>query len=204
MVRKHLLLAQRRAILSVIRWAQVEKNYLIRNQSYLPSEGDKIAVRSRYMASNEPFQMIFRNSLTKSLDVISLQKYTPDIKVTKYVSLPAAYAIPSSNTKITEVLHRHGFRSQISDVGKMETIQYYTMLSVKHSRRENRYPRKISLRTTSIQKILDDYEIFPTDQEGGGSLAVFLEPQSKYGLHRFTELNLPISPELDYPILRVL
>ncbi|HSB57716.1 MAG TPA: hypothetical protein VLD38_07905 [Nitrosopumilaceae archaeon] len=204
MERKHLLLAQRQAILSVIRWAQAQKNYLIRNQSYLPSKGDKIAIRSRYMTSDEPFQMTFRNTLTKNLDVISLQNYTPFIKVTNYSTVPSAYAIPFSKKKIIEVLHRHGFRSQISNGKKLETIQSYTILLVKHSRRENRYPRKISLLTSNIQKKLDDYEIFPTDQEGGGSLVVFLEPQSKYGLHRFTELDLPISPGIDYPVLRVL
>jgi hypothetical protein len=50
---------------------------------------------------------------------------------------------------------------------------------------------------------LSNYEIFSVNQEGGHSLALLLEPQSEYGLHKYKDLNLTLEPGLEYLILRV-
>ena len=50
---------------------------------------------------------------------------------------------------------------------------------------------------------LEPYEIFPTHQNGGEALAVFLEPESKHGLHRFASMGIPLVAPSWYPVLRV-
>ena len=50
---------------------------------------------------------------------------------------------------------------------------------------------------------LDDYTVFPFTPDVGAALAVSLEPESKYGLHRFAEMELPLNPAVLYPVLRL-
>ncbi len=202
--REHLVSSQYKAILSILKWIQTQRNSLIENQNCIPEKEDYVAIRSRYVNANQPFEISFKNLQTRKMDVISLLKYTPSIKVTKYVSIPTSYAVPSNKAMVVEILHRHGFVSVLSDPYKFECIQYYSIQSVKYSTRKNRPPRKISLSVKSEQRRLDNFFIFPTAQKGGHSLAVFLEPESKYGLHRYNDLDLSILPDSEYPILRVL
>ena len=41
-------------------------------------------------------------------------------------------------------------------------------------------------------------------QRGGDALAVYLEPGSKHGLHRFAAVQVPLLTPSWYPVLRVL
>ncbi|MGQ0794882.1 MAG: M14 family zinc carboxypeptidase [Nitrosopumilaceae archaeon] len=202
--REHLVSSQCEAIASILRWTQTQRSSLMENQNSIPKKGDNVAISSRYVGATQPFEISFKNLQTRKLDVVSLVKYTPSIKVTKYATLPTCYAIPSGKSKVIEMLHRHGFVSALSDSHKFENIQYYSIQSVKYSTRENRAPRKITMLTKSEQRRLDKFFIFPTSQRGGHSLAVFLEPDSKYGLHRYADLDLPIIPDSHYHILRIM
>jgi len=55
-----------------------------------------------------------------------------------------------------------------------------------------------------MRRELDGYTVFLTRQGGGDALAVFLEPESKHGLHRFAAMQIPIRAPSWYPVLRVL
>ena len=202
--REHLVSSLCEAIVSILRWAQTQRSSLMENQNSIPKKGDNVAISSRYVSATQPFKISFKNLQTRKMGAISIVKYTPSIKITRYVTLPTSYAIPSDKTRVIEILHRHGFMSALSDSHKFENIQYYSIQSVKYSTHENRAPRKIIMLPNSEQRRLDKFFIFPTSQRGGHSLAVFLEPDSKYGLHRYADLDLPIIPDSDYPILRVM
>lgn len=202
--REHIVSAQYQALYAILKWIQNHKNDFMQNRKSMSFAGDRVAIHSKYGLADHPFGITFKNSMTKRTEIVSLQNYTPTIEVTKYIELPSAYAVPLDKKMVIEILQRHGFLSQLSNLSKLEHIQYYIIESAKPSSRENRSPRKISLLVKTEQKRLDNYVIFPVYQEGGHSLAVLLEPESKYGLHRYKDLNLPILANSQYPVLRVL
>lgn len=201
--KEHIVSAQYQALYAILKWVRKHHNLFTSSRKYVLSERDRIAIRSKYRLADHPFKMSFKNSITKRIEVVAFSNYTPYLEITKYIELPSAYAVPLDRTKVIEILQRHGFLSQFSNPSRVEGVEYYIIQSVKPSSRENK-PRKISLLIKTEQRRLDNYIIFPIDQEGGHSLAVFLEPESKYGLHRYNDLNLSILPKSHYPILRVL
>lgn len=213
--RESLVSAQLQALWSALTWATQNKDYLHKIREYLPTKGDKVPVKSRYAAAQQPLKISFKSSLTGNIEIVSLPRYTPCLEITKYVDLPAAYAIPKDGSwkAIISILHQHGFASK-SDGGSApkhnttsEIVQQYYIQSVEYSKRENKCPRRVAVTVESKKVKLDDYEIFPTDQIGGLSLAIMLEPESKYGLcrrGRNAEFSLDILSESYYPILRIL
>lgn len=205
--KERIISAQYHALLAILKWMQVHKDYFIENRKYVvPSKGDRFALRSKYRPTDEPFKMIFRNSITKMMNVVTLpNNYTSKLEVTKYIELPAAYAIPSDKAKVIEILSRHGFISQFSNPSKIENVEYYDIVPKEvQSTSEIRSSKRILAISKIEQKKLDNYVIFPIKQEGGHSLAMFLEPRSMYGLQRCADLELSTSPGSQYPILRVL
>jgi zinc carboxypeptidase len=205
--RDHIISAQYHALLSILKWMQAHKDcFTVNRKSATPSKGDRFPLRSKYRPTNEPYKMIFRNSTTKIANVVMLpNNYTSKLEVTKYIELPAAYAIPSDKVKVIEILNRHGFASHFSNPSKIQNIEYYEIIQKEiQSTSEVRPSKRILAISKFEQKKLDSYIIFPVKQEGGHSLAMFLEPRSMYGLQRYTDLELSNSPGLHYPILRVL
>lgn len=202
--KEHVISAQYQALCAILNWVQKHQKLFTNSRKYVPSEKDRIAIRSKYRRADHPFRMSFKNSITKMIDTVTFPKYTPYLEITKYIELPSAYAVPWDKTKVIEILRRHRFLSQFSNLSKVEHVEYYIIQSVKPSTRENRSPRKILVLVKTEQKRLHNFIIFPIKQEGGHSLAVFLEPESKYGLHRYNDMNLSIVPNSHYPILRVL
>ena len=203
--KEHIISAQYHALYAILKWTHQHGDYFMHNKKGTPSEKDRVAIRSKYRQADQPLKMNFKNSITKRMDVVTLPNYAPDFQVTKYVELPAAYAIPLDKTKVIEILRRHGFTYQFSNASKVEQVEYYNIVqSVEPSASENRSKRKIVAVIKTEEKRLDKHAIFPVNQEGGHSLAVFLEPRSKYGLHKYNDLGLLILPDSQYPILRVL
>lgn len=202
--REFLVSAQLQALLSVLTWAMQNKDYLHKIRDYIPTTGEKVPIKSRYAAAHQPLEMSFRGHLSNAVKIISLPKYTPYVEVTKYIDLPAAYAIPKDNEEIINVLHRHEFVSRFADPSTVKIIQQYYIQSVEYSKRENRSPRRVDVTVASKKMRLNDYEIFPTNQIGGHSLAIMLEPESKYGIYRNADFSLHILSESHYPILRVM
>lgn len=183
--RKHIVKAQYRAILSVLRQVQSYRKQLVKPDK----PAARIPIRSKYVLSGRPLKMIFRNPKTNELDSVVISEYTPDLLVTKYVDLPKAYAVPFSKTRTIEILSKHGFSFGQSDA--VEPIEYYVPSTRK----------KPKIRTED--RSLKDYAIFPVDQKGGPILALMLEPRSKYGLHRYPDQKSEIGMEAGYPILRI-
>ncbi len=184
--RKHIVRAQHRAILSVLRQVQSYQKQFVRSDK----PAVRVPIRFRYALSGRPLKMIFRNPKTNDLDSVVLSEYTPDLLVTKYADLPKAYAVPLSKTKTIEILSRHGFSFTRSDA--VENVEYY----VPGTRKKPR--------VRSGERSLKDYAIFPVDQDGGIALALMLEPRSKYGLYRYPDLRAEIGLEAGYPVLRVI
>ena len=140
------------------------------------------------------------------IDVVTLpNNYTSKLEVTKHIELPTAYAIPLDKTKVIEILSRHGFMSQFSNPSKVENVECYNIVPKEEQPTSViRSPRRILAISKIEQQRLHNHVIFPVNQDGGHSLAMFLEPRSMYGLQRHADLELSTLPGSQYPILRVL
>lgn len=150
--------------------------------------------------------MNFINTITKQIEEVTLSKYESDIRATKHIRLPSAYAVPADKNSIIEFLHNHGFTSErIEDSSKLklQAVQRYLILSLDPPKVEGRAAKNVVMITGDEEEDLSNYEIFSVNQEGGHSLALLLEPQSEYGLHKYKDLNLNLEPGSEYPILRV-
>ena len=202
----HVVSAQYHALLSILKWMQAHKDHFITNQKHMaPSTKDMFALRSKYRPTGEPFKMIFRNSTTKMASVVTLcNNYTSKLEVTKYIELPTAYAVPSDKVKVIDILNRQGFTSQFSNPSKIENIEYYDIIPKVQTTGETGTSKRVVAISKFEKKTLENYVIFPVKQDGGHSLAMFLEPRSIYGLQRYDDLGLSTSPGTQYPILRVL
>jgi hypothetical protein len=129
------------------------------------------------------------------------EPFTPQLKARRPVSLPRAYAVPRTLHAPLELLRRHGFVLDPSARDRIERIERYWIEGPKPP---NGCARKVRLRVDTEDRPLNDYVLVPVTTDGGTALAVFLEPASKYGLTRFAEMSLPMTPRSAYPILRVL
>ena len=99
-------------------------------------------------------------------------------------------------------LHSDGFISERITDSKLERVEKYIILSSKPSKTKYHPLSQVDLVVTEEEQDLNNYEIFPINQQGGHSLALLLEPQSKFGLHRYDFLDLEVVPGLEYPIVR--
>jgi hypothetical protein len=131
-------------------------------------------------------------------------RYSSSVEPRRTVPLPSAYAVPGDFEPLMSVLRRHGFVSTQCHKGTPCTVEKLRIERVRPSRRPNRPARKIVLVAHRMNIKLDHYEVFPTRQNGGDALAVFLEPESKHGLHRYAEMQVPMRAPSWYPVLRVI
>ncbi len=199
--------AQYEALLSILKWATRNTDFLLLENSNTPTYKKRralIPIRCKNVPSEQPFRMNFKNTKTNQIEEVTLPKYESDIRATKHIRLPSAYAVPTDKNSIIEFLHNHGFISErIEDGSKLQAVQKYLILSFDPPKVEGKSAKNVVTITDEGEVDLSNYEIFSVNQEGGHSLALLLEPQSEYGLHKYKDLNLTLEPGIEYPILRV-
>ena len=199
--------AQYEALLSILKWATRNTDFLLlENSNTLTSKKRAlIPIRCKYVPSEQPFRMNFKNTKTDQIEEVTIPKYESDIRATKHIRLPSAYAVPVDKNSIIEFLHNHGFTSERigPNDSKLQAVQKYLILSLDPPKVEGKSAKNVAMITDEGDEHLSNYEIFSVNQEGGHSLALLLEPQSEYGLHKYKDLNLTLQPGLEYPILRV-
>ena len=212
--KQHIINAQFQALSVIIKWLLIPENkiYFLTNfnKMKLSSTADRVAIRSKY---NKNYQnksniiMTFKDSITKSPITIDLSSYSSCLEVTKYIKLPCAYAVPLQNSKIIEILKRHGFIETRLHANQYIDIEcYYYLNTVDSNNPSNTYSKFLNvnnkpkeMKKKSFVKIkkkiktLNDYIIYYISQKGGHFLAILLEPRSKYGLHRYKDLGISYS-----------
>jgi hypothetical protein len=201
--RERAVAAGRAAIESVLRWAARHAEWLTRGDRAVGREGERVAIRCRYRTASEPCLLKFRDAANGTVNVVTFPEFRPHVEVTRQAKLPVAYAVPLAKEKVIEVLRRHGFRFRAATPLDAGLIESYLVETVK-APRKRRAAARIAGVAQRREQPLRDYVIFPVEQAGGRSLAVFLEPESKHGLHRYSELELTPKEGEFYPILRVL
>ena len=197
---KKLVSAQHQALLSIIRWAVNHETILTSGPKTVE---DEIPIRYKYYPSNKNFEMKYRNALTGKSEIVPLQYYFADVKITESVRLPRSYAVPQDQVKVLEILDRHEFDSELSNGPRVEDVESYSLISAETLGGTKDKPTS-NLTLKKESKSLEGYRIFRTDQVGGRTLALLLEPRSRYGLRRHADLRIPLSRRNpDYPILRI-
>jgi len=172
--------------------------YLVKNRDnfnfkpHISIKGELVPIRPKYINSQKTIEIEIKNSKTKDTSKKKFQNYSSDIEISRFISLPMAYGIPNSMTELIKLIKKHGFSS--SNNCKISKYQrYYYKISEKSSKKQ--------IKKKTITEQISNYTVFPINQPGGRFLAVLLEPQSKFGLHRFSELKY--SENLEYPIIRI-
>ncbi len=199
-VRERLQTVLQTAILAILSWVEGNHQKLKAAKMQIPSA----VLRSRYFADAKARKLEFKDLPSGNIHRVALPgKYTPHLKVTQQVDLPQAYAVPAALTNLCSILIRHGFSHHMANKEEFMRTQGYRLRAVEPSRRLHRMPRQLTIERFEKKRPLNNYLTFPVTPETGSALAVFLEPQSKYGLHRYSETGLTLTSNTVYPILRV-
>jgi hypothetical protein len=199
---EHIISAQYLALLSILKWARKNNQF---SKRITLQKGDKMAISCKYISSDQPFKMNFRNTLTNTIEEIILPNYDSFIRATIQIKLPSACAVPTAIIcHIIKVLHNHGFVAGCTGDSKLYATEGYFIQSLKSPKGDDKPASEIKVIVTCKERNLDTYEIFCINQQGGHTVALLLEPPSEYGLHRYSNLNLNLTPKSDYPILGVM
>jgi hypothetical protein len=194
--RKHLRAGLLAALEIAVQWAEQHEALTSPAAS---DATERVAIRARRVRSESPCLMPFQDARTGDIHEVEMPGvFAPGLKITRRVSLPAAYAVPRTHAIVIDVLHRHGFASD----ARPDAIAAVERDRFRMLPRLGRRPRLVA-EPVIERSSLADYLLFPVTPPGGHALAVHLEPRSKYGLHRYAEMNLHPRPDSFYPVLRV-
>ena len=199
-LKKEGLLGENKTIMAQFYALQSVIDYLVKNRRefdskpHISSKGELIPIRIKYPNSNERIELEVKDSRTKKTRTKKFKNYSPNAEISKFIDLPTAYGVPNSMKNLIKLLQKHGFSSSSNFKGHKYQMYYYK-ISEKSSKKQ--------LQKKTITNQISNYTIFPINQLGGRFLALLLEPQSKFGLHRFSELKLNYSKNSEYPIIRI-
>lgn len=189
--------AVRRTLTHTLRWLGYHSNAL-RLPVALP---EQVVIKTRYKASPHPLTLPFAYPDTPDVRLVTLPGvYTPQLQPTQTVTPPRAYAVPRTSSQLLEVLRCHGVTLSVADSSYQ--VACYTVETLRHSARPERAPKVLELSLETLSTSLADYLLVFVDAVNARALATFLEPASKYALHRFAGL-VPLHPQTVYPVLRV-
>ncbi len=197
---KQTIVALNIALKIAVNWSQQNANQL-QNIRSSPHLSHQVVLQSCYLNSSRKYTMLFRDDKQQKIkEVVLPGKYSPDIKPTLAINLPQSYLIPKRLKKLLQTLEHHGFH-----IGqcKQTCARQYFIEHCKESKRAERSVRKLSLSCRKVSITTDSYAILRIIGDSGKVLALFLEPNSKYGLCRHDEFSLTLKQGQAYPILRI-
>jgi len=194
--------ATRTALDTVVRWAE-------RNQDILTSRlgatepGEQVTVRFRRARGAAQCRLAFRDAVSSAIREVHIPgAFVTGVRATRDVMLPVAYAVPTSHRALLDLLARHGFPT-LPTASAVERVERYRVRLMEPIRQARRPPRRMEVDMVVDAASLTGHVLLPVAGEGGRALAVFLEPQSRYGLHRLHQMQLALGYDVSYPILRV-
>lgn len=199
--RQRLVAATRLALGAVLRWASSKPELLAPRT---PVERQVVTVRGKYQRAMFPALLPVRHVATGEARLVPIDRYTPDLRPVEWVALPQAYAVPDDRRNVLHALDRHGFQSCSPVDSAPHAVEASFIRRAVRSRKQNRPPRRVVVETVREKRTLDGYVLFPAGADGALFLAVLLEPGSKYGLHRYPDMELTVQEGTMYPVLRVL
>jgi hypothetical protein len=195
--RERLVWAQSQALKAILQWLAASGSLLLR--AGRPQQ--VVPVRCHYARSGAGCDFELREVESGARKLVHFPQYASELKITREVPLPAAYAVPLSCERVLAVLGRHGIPGR-EPAGEYQ-VERCVIESARPPQRLPRAARNVRVRPVPERRVLDGFALFGGPRPGSRALAVFLEPESKYGLHRYSDLNLPLTPGSSYPVLRV-
>ena len=128
-----------------------------------------------------------------------------ELTPTRPVVLPMAYGIPKDRVALEVLLARHGFEpADEAELNRIGAEQVGLVYAGRPSKRPDRATRRLSVKWhTQVPNPRDRLYYF-TDQPGGDRLAALLEPGSRFGLHRYDELEIGLTVGQPYDVVRAL
>ena len=198
-------LAQQRALWTVLEW--LDRNHRLFTSPLAANPiapGHSVPVSFKYADAEQGLRLVCRDAQKGQRVNVTFPRYSESLALRRTVPLPVGYAVPAALQALLGVLRRHGFVSTPCRSGDLCSVEKLRIERANASRRPGRAARKLVLAASQMRRELDGYEVFLTRQSGGDALAVFLEPESKHGLHRFCDLQIPLLAGSWYPVLRIL
>jgi hypothetical protein len=118
-------------------------------------------------------------------------------------ALPNAYIIPGELTRIREILDRNHVQMEIvSDPRRVEAVAD-VIEHVQPDTLEDEWHPRPSLRSEKVVRVLRPGDVIVrTDQTRSLFLAVLLEPESMWGLVKYSGFSSLLQGK-EYPILRI-
>lgn len=174
---------------------------LFASQDPRPADAS-VAIGSQYVERPPEGVPFYDLSIARTRLVQFDGPYSPHVEVTHRAAPTQAYAVPTACSELIDTLKRHGFHGTAAG-RQTRAVEVYRILDVEHSLLANRPPRRLGVICERTDRRLDGYRLYACNTETAPALAVFLEPQSKYGLHRFSEIGLFFEAGVEYPVLRV-
>ncbi len=202
--RARLRSAQEQALCAILEWLDQQHGWFPPpNSVALPAMGSPVPVNFKYATSGHRLHMACRDARRGLPASVIFPHYSVSLEARCAVQLPSGYAVPVELVELKRVLNRHGFVSSPHQAERRRIVESLQIGGARRLHRPERPLRKISVVPFRLQTALHHYEVFPTRQPGGDALAVYLEPESKHGLHRFPAMQLPLQADSWYPVLRV-
>ncbi|MCU0227901.1 MAG: hypothetical protein MUF01_09715 [Bryobacterales bacterium] len=186
--RRHVRQAVARACEGILRWCQLHQTELATPAALLSTQA-RIPLRFRRPLSPEGFLAPVADLHSGEPSSLCFPRYRPQTQGRRHVESPFAYAVPVAAHDLLRVLARHGFQSYLAARGERCIVSesLYGGVGPQPPADAPRLPRMSSLR---YERSLEGFVIFPFQQPGAKLLALMLEPESVYSLHRlFTRSN---------------
>lgn len=193
--------AQEQALWAALEWLDQNAGLFTSSRPVAPAS--PVPVHFSYSDGGEAFRLAARDAHQGQPICVTFSRYSASLVVRRTVPLPASYAVPQAHEELRGVLRRHGFVSTRCRGDELWPVERLRIERARPSRSSGRPARKVRLAPHRMTVELEPYEVFPTRQFGGEALAVFLEPESKHGLHRFASMGIPLVAPSWYPVLRV-
>jgi hypothetical protein len=179
-----------RAIEAVVEWAGIHAVFLQQppdNRSY---SYDVVPVRCRYADSNSSTRYMEMQSATEGdIHVVPIPgPYLSFVKTIRAVYAPSVYAVPHSSRYLLEILARHNFMTQASDRFRHATHETCRIAGATVPAGADSAAAELDV-SQRVRRNAQDFVLFPTRQPGGRALALLLDPESQFGVHRFPTLD---------------
>jgi len=133
-----------------------------------------------------------------------VENWFPLVEPILTVISPLGYIIPPEKWEIADVLTKHGLKVKTFTKDYSVKVEAYKITEIVPAKYDYLPPQKIEVETLHQTVIVKKGSFYVSTAQFAGYLAaIFLEPQSQYGLIRYWKFNLVPSEGDIFPIYRV-
>lgn len=168
--------AQMQALDAIVGWALDHAAALVRGPP-VPQAGDAVPIATVWRPGSEPTEFVFRRTRTGDRVSVEWPGAVSRVAVRVAVTLPRAYAVRADRVDLLRALERQGFEAERPEAGREALVDA--------PRRDAALggPSAAALEASDPVD-LTGFVVYSVHQRGGHALAVWLEPESRFGFAR--------------------